>query len=263
MCFDLTMVRHDTRRCHGAIIDQVTHGLYSSAATGAIEKAAQAVNKELSGKTQGGSARQPMPKKTPVAQSDGHAPRSKIEVDAFRAFWPVDTPERLAFEVIFWTGARISDAVRLGHGNMDREGWVLFRQQQTGGEVAIPFDRALPDFAEGMEDDLACLHAALNARKDKHMKSIITAHGRSRSVKAAGRRFAAKARAAGIFGRSAHELGAPGRLQKQAAQRFRSAHGWGMKACQRLSATSAISTSASHSPARNRNKKLQNPRQKG
>lgn len=87
------------------------------------------------------------------------------EIEDFRAHWSIDTPERLAFEVIFWTGARISDAVRLGHGNVDRDGWIVFRQQKTGGEVAIPFDRALPDFAEGMEGDLARLHAALDAGK--------------------------------------------------------------------------------------------------
>jgi integrase len=145
-------------------------------------------------------------KKSPVAQSDGHAPWSENEVDAFRAFWPVDTPERLAFEVIFWTGARISDAVRLGQGNIDREGWIVFRQQKTGGEVAIPFDRALPEFAEGMEADLRYLHVALETRKDKHVTWLTTTHGKSRSVKAAGQWFAAKARAAGIVGRSAHGL---------------------------------------------------------
>ena len=145
-------------------------------------------------------------RKVPVAQSDGHPPWSEDEIQAFRAHWSIDTPERLAFEVIFWTGARISDAVRLGHGNVDRDGWIVFRQQKTGGEVAIPFSRALPDFAEGMETDLAYLHAALSAREDKHMTWMTTAHGKSRSVKAAGQWFAAKARAAGISGRSAHGL---------------------------------------------------------
>lgn len=145
-------------------------------------------------------------RKAPVAQSDGHPPWSEEEIETFRAHWSINTPERLAFEVIFWTGARISDAVRLGHGNVDRDGWIVFRQQKTGGEVAIPFDRALPDFAEGMEGDLACLHAALAARKDKHMTWMTTAHGKSRSVKAAGQWFAAKARAAGVYSRSAHGL---------------------------------------------------------
>lgn len=145
-------------------------------------------------------------KKAPVAQSDGHPPWSEDEIEAFRAHWPIGTRERLAFELIFWTGARISDAVRLGQGNVDREGWIVFRQQKTGGEVAIPFARALPNFAEDMECDLAFFHAALNARNERHLTWMTTFHGKSRSVKAAGQWFAAKARAAGISGRSAHGL---------------------------------------------------------
>lgn len=144
--------------------------------------------------------------KAPVAQSEGHIPWSKEEIEAFRKHWSIETPERLAFEIVFWTGARISDAVRLGHGNVDRDGWLVFRQQKTGGEVAIPFARALPEFAEGMMPDLAFLHSALDARKDKHVTWITTAHGKSRSVKAAGQWLAAKARAVGVNGRSAHGL---------------------------------------------------------
>lgn len=145
-------------------------------------------------------------RKAPVAASDGHIPWSESEIEAFRNHWPVGSPERLAFEIVFWTGARISDAVRLGPGNVDREGWLVFRQQKTGGEVAIPFDRALPDFAEGMSGDLASLHAALDAREGRHMTWITTANSKSRSVKAAGQWLAAKARAAGVHGRSAHGL---------------------------------------------------------
>ncbi|MEJ6389820.1 tyrosine-type recombinase/integrase [Gymnodinialimonas ulvae] len=145
-------------------------------------------------------------KKSPVPKSDGHVPWSKKEVKKFREFWPIGTSERLAFEVIFFTGARISDAFRLGQGNVDQEGWLVFNQQKTGGEVAIPFSRPLPDFASGMQSDLQYLRAALDARSDKHITWITTAFGTSRSVKAAGQWFAAKARAAGIHGRTAHGL---------------------------------------------------------
>jgi len=82
----------------------------------------------------------------------------------------------------------------------------VFRQQKTGGEVAIPFTRVLPNFAEDMESDLALLHAALNARNERHITWMTTIHGKSRSIKAAGQWFAAKARAAGISERSAHGL---------------------------------------------------------
>lgn len=70
-------------------------------------------------------------RKAPVAQSDGRPPWSEDEIEAFRAHWSINTPERLAFELIYWTGARISDSVRLGQGNVDRDGWIAFCQQKT------------------------------------------------------------------------------------------------------------------------------------
>ncbi len=145
-------------------------------------------------------------KKSPVPKSKGHLPWTDDQIETFRGFWIIGTPERLAFEVIYFTGARISDAFRLGQGNVDHEGWLVFNQQKTGGEVAIPFSRPLPDFVSGMQGDLQYLRAALDARSDNHITWITTAFGTSRSVKAAGQWFAAKARAAGIHGRTAHGL---------------------------------------------------------
>lgn len=145
-------------------------------------------------------------KKSPIPKSKGRPPWTEDEIEAFRSHWPIGTSERLAFEVIYFTGARISDAFRLGQGNVDQEGWIVFTQQKTKGEVSIPFNRALPDFASGMQDDLEFLRAALDARSDKHITWITTAFGTSRSVKAAGQWFAAKARVAGIHGRTAHGL---------------------------------------------------------
>lgn len=67
------------------------------------------------------------------------------------------------FELTFWTGARISDVIRLGEGNVTREGWLTFVQMKTGGEVSIPFQRDLPDFVESMAADFALLQAAIAA----------------------------------------------------------------------------------------------------
>ena len=39
-------------------------------------------------------------------------------------------------DLIHWTGARVSDAVRLGEGHEDRDGWLAFRQQKTGGQTS-------------------------------------------------------------------------------------------------------------------------------
>ncbi len=145
-------------------------------------------------------------KKSATAKSKGHPPWTADQIEAFRGYWPIGSIERLAFELIYWTGSRVSDAVRLGPGNIDREGWLTFHQQKTGGEVWIPFRRALPEFAEAFADDLAQLHAAINARNERHMTFLHTRKGASRSSKSVSQWFAAKARKAGIEKRTAHGL---------------------------------------------------------
>ena len=205
-------------------------------------------------------------RKAPVAATDGHLPWLEAEVEVFRHHWPAGAPERLAFEVIYWTGARVSDAVRLGPGavrlgpgNVDRDGWLAFRRQKTGGEGAIPFDRPLPDFAEEMTSDLAYLHAALDAREARHLTWITTTHGKSRNVKAAGQWFAAKARAAGIHGRSAHGLrkSRARALAEAEGNPPRSALGPVTRAFPRSNATSEISANGGRSRARRPNEQFQ------
>lgn len=145
-------------------------------------------------------------KRSKTAKSDGHLPWSEGEIEKFREFWPIGTMERLAFELIHWTGARVSDVIRVGVGNIDSEGWMTFRQQKTGGEVAVPFNRALPDFAENFADDLEMLKKAIGARNERHLTFLHTQRGATRSPKSVSQWFAAKARKAGIEGRTAHGL---------------------------------------------------------
>ena len=133
-------------------------------------------------------------------------PWDSADVAAFRAYWPIGSVERLTFEVIHWTGARLSDVIRLGEGNVDRDGWLTFRQAKTGGEVSIPFTRDLPDFADSMAADLATLHRAIAARPERHLTYITTFKGAARSPKLVSQWFASKARKAGITGKTAHGL---------------------------------------------------------
>lgn len=145
-------------------------------------------------------------KKSRTQKTDGHVPWSVEDIASFRAHWCIGSMERLAFELIFWTGARVSDAVRLGVGNVDSDGWLVFKQQKTGGEVAIPFERRLPEFAEIHSPDLGFLHSAIRARKDRHFTWLHTHRGASRSQKSVSQWFASKARSAGIADRTAHGL---------------------------------------------------------
>jgi integrase len=60
------------------------------------------------------------------------------EVTKYEAAHPVGTRARVALDLMLYTGIRRSDAVLLGHGHVDEEGWIVFSQAKTGGEVEIP-----------------------------------------------------------------------------------------------------------------------------
>lgn len=114
--------------------------------------------------------------------------------------------ERLAFELIFWTGARVSDAIRLGPRNVDKDGWLFFSRGKTGRDAVIPFAKELPEFAEPMAGDLALLRSAISARNERHITYLHTSRGASCSSKSVSQWFASKARKTGIEGRTAHGL---------------------------------------------------------
>ena len=141
-----------------------------------------------------------------VAQSDGHEPWSMDDIAVFRDTYAIDQSARLAMELLYWTGARCGDAVKLGRGHVTRDGWLSFKQSKTGGQVDIPFDRPLPAFAQVDAGDLRMLHAAIDAQPVKHMTFLCTARGASRSEKAVSNWFAGKARDVGLQNRTAHGL---------------------------------------------------------
>lgn len=134
-------------------------------------------------------------------ESDGHIPWTAADLAVFRAYWPVGTPQRLAFEVLQWTGARMSDAVRMRDDMLDG-GWMKYTQAKTRGGVEIPISAAAPDFADATGQ--VRLGEVL-AAKDGPLW-MPTAFGRQRSSKAASAWFAEAAREAGLVERSAHGL---------------------------------------------------------
>lgn len=143
--------------------------------------------------------------KRATPKSRQHPPWTAGDIKAFRSKWAPETPQRLAFELLHWTGARISTAVTLGPGMVDTDGWLHFVQSKTDGPVWIPFERSLPDFVDPA--DLNQLHRAIKAQGDQHMVWMVTASGKQRSIKAASSWFAKAAKDAGIEGeKSAHGL---------------------------------------------------------
>ena len=143
--------------------------------------------------------------KAATAKSDGFKPWTAEDINAFREHWPLATSQRLAFELIFWTAARASDAVRIGPGMITKDGWLTFRQRKTNGEVSVPFNRTLPAFASEMKTDLDLLKQAM-VLAPRHMTWLVTVHGKARSDKAFSSWFAEAAAAAGVEGKSAHGL---------------------------------------------------------
>ncbi|MGV6848585.1 MAG: tyrosine-type recombinase/integrase [Marinibacterium sp.] len=140
---------------------------------------------------------------TPRAKQ--HPPWTATDIALFRARWAPGSAQRLAFELLYWTGARIGSAVTLGTGMVDRDGWLHYIQSKTDGPVWIPFRRDLPDFVDPA--DMQHLHTAIAAAPNTHMVWMTTQAGKPRSVKAASSWFAKAALAAGIEGgKSAHGL---------------------------------------------------------
>ena len=70
-------------------------------------------------------------------------------VEQFKAHWPMGTQARLAIVLLTCTGARRSDAIRLGPGNV-RNGYLEYRQQKTGRELSIPIREELREAIEAV-----------------------------------------------------------------------------------------------------------------
>lgn len=144
-------------------------------------------------------------RRKPIPKTIGHPAWTDHEIERFRARWPISSVQRLTFELIFWTGARISDAVKIGPGMVGRDGVLQFTQQKTGEPAFVPWTCALPHYARRMMTDRKLIHAALEARTEKHMTFLATAQGRTRSSKALGHLVSEAAQDAKIE-KSAHGL---------------------------------------------------------
>lgn len=123
-----------------------------------------------------------------------HRQWTRDEIDGYRKHWACGTPERIAFEVIYWTGARCVDAVRLGWQMVDQDGWLSFVQAKTKGPATCPV-RDLPEWASAISNDHRQFVAALPADQ---MLWITSSRGKGRSVKALSQWISASATKAGL-----------------------------------------------------------------
>jgi integrase len=62
--------------------------------------------------------------------ADGFHTWSQEELDRFEAKWPLGTRQRLAFDLLLYTGLRRGDAVRVGRQHV-RDGMIVLRTEKT------------------------------------------------------------------------------------------------------------------------------------
>lgn len=70
-------------------------------------------------------------------KSEGHETWTDRDLEKFRATWAVGSRERLAMELLYWTGLRRGDAVRLGRQHL-KGGMIYLKAEKTGVALNIP-----------------------------------------------------------------------------------------------------------------------------
>ncbi len=125
-------------------------------------------------------------------KSDGFHCWSELEIEEYQAHWPLGTKQRLAIELILWTGKRRSDAIKLGLQN-HRDGLMWGRDKKTNKEWWLPIAPQLADAIASMP-------------KNDHIYYLVTERGRPYSAAFFGNMFREWCDAAGLPHCTAHGL---------------------------------------------------------
>ena len=126
-----------------------------------------------------------------LPQSEGWHVWTDDECAAFEAHWPIGTRERLAFDVLLYTGLRRGDAVRFGRQHIGKDGFAKLKQSKTKADVSF---LVLPP-----------LKASIAATPSKGLTFIATLSGAPMTPASFGNWFREACEAAGVPG-SAHGL---------------------------------------------------------
>jgi integrase len=126
-----------------------------------------------------------------VKRGPGFRPWGEEQVQTFRAYHPLGSRARLAFELLLGTAQRRGDVVRMGPQHA-RDGLLHVTQQKTGAELLIPI---LPE-----------LQAALDATPSGHLTFLATEYGKPFSAAGFTNWFRDRCNEAGLRGVSAHGL---------------------------------------------------------
>lgn len=121
---------------------------------------------------------------------EGHHTWSEEEVARFEAKWPLGTRQRLAMDLLLFTGLRRGDVVRIGRPHV-RRGVLSIRTEKNQEVVVLP---VLPP-----------LRASIDATKCGELTFLATSRGEPFDKATFGNWFAKACKAAGVPGR-AHGL---------------------------------------------------------
>lgn len=128
--------------------------------------------------------------KSPRPRTDGHHVWTQAECDKFEARWALGTRERLAFDLLLYTGLRRGDACKLGRQHV-RNGVISIKTEKTGETVVIPL--------------LAPLQDSIAATVTGDLTFIVGEHGRGFTKESFGNWFGDICRKTGVKG-TAHGL---------------------------------------------------------
>lgn len=125
-------------------------------------------------------------------KTEGHHTWTDEECDLFEARWPIGTRERLAFDILLYTGFRRGDAARFGRQHV-RNGLIHMTTEKGQGKVTVILPLLQP------------LADSITATRTGDMVFIAKANGTGMSKEGFGNWFAEACEAAGVPGR-AHGL---------------------------------------------------------
>jgi integrase len=121
-------------------------------------------------------------------KTKGFIPWDESDVVQFCIKFPVGTIERLALELLLYSGLRRSDIVNAGKQHL-KDNTFSMRTKKTGAQITVEFPQGLID--------------TIDATKTGDLAFITNAYGKPFTKESFGNWFGKKARAAGIF-KNAH-----------------------------------------------------------
>lgn len=133
---------------------------------------------------------------------DGHRTWTEPEAQQYEARHPLGSKARLAFDLLLYTGVRVSDLALLGP-QMERGGKLCFTEQKGRAHQAKAHEMpVLPSLRRSI-----AAYRAAHPEAARHLVYLVTEQGRAHTVKGLGNWFARQCRMAGLeLGLSAHGI---------------------------------------------------------